>query len=176
MRRFMMWALTLGVVAQFCGGALAQAPEASPKAKAQVRSQPKPQTSDGARLYFLREKGVISTGVGIKINGQQVGSVAKGTYFSVNRPPGRYRITCVNPMSMDYESEIQIEAGRTYYFGIGRPQVSAPGQNLVNQALAGSSGQQMRSTSPQMPANAAAGFYQIDAAEGAAIVSQMKPQ
>ena len=53
----------------------------------------------------------------------------------------------MNPISMDYEAEIEIEGGKTYYFGVGTPQVAAPGQNLLNQTLAGSSGQQMRPTS-----------------------------
>ena len=68
---------------------------------------------------------------------------------------------------MDYEAEIEIEAGKTYYFGIGTPQVAAPGQNLLNQALAGSSGQQMRPTSALMAGFSGAALYQIDAAEGA---------
>jgi hypothetical protein len=98
-------------------------------------------------LYFLREKGLWATEAGIKLDGQPVGSVSKGFYFSVDRPPGRYRITCVNPVSMDYEAEVQIEGGQTYYFGIGTPQTGAPGQDLLNQAVSGSSGRQLRSTS-----------------------------
>jgi hypothetical protein len=150
MRRFVVWALMLCVMAQFGGCASSSVPEAALESHAQ--SQPKQRNARLARLYFLREKGMIGTEVGIKIDGKPVGSVAKGLYFSVDRPPGRYRIACVNPISMDYETEIQIEGGRTYYFGIGTPQVAAPGQNLLNQALAGSSGQQMPATSPLMGA------------------------
>ena len=116
-----------------------------------------------ARLYFLREKGLWATEAGIKIDGQPVGSVSKGFYFSVDKPPGRYRITCVNPVSADYEAEVQSEGGQTYYFGIGTPQTSAPAQNLLNQAVSGSSGQQLRSTS-LMSGFAGAALYQIDAA------------
>ena len=57
--------------------------------------------------------------------------------------------------------------------GIGAPQLSAPGQNLLNQAVAGSSGQQMQATFPLM---AGAALYQLDAAEGAAVISQLKTQ
>ncbi len=77
---------------------------------------------------------------------------------------------------MDYETEIQIEGGRTYYFGIGTPQVAAPGQNLLNQAVAGSSEQQMPATSPLMAGFSGAALYQLDATEGAAVISQLKPQ
>lgn len=170
MRRFVSWALVLCVVAQFGGCASSPIPEAA------LEPQSKQRDTRLARLYFLRQKGLIGTDVGIKIDGKSVGSVAKGLYFSVDRPPGRYRISCVNPISMDYETEIQIEGGRTYYFGIGTPQVAAPGQNLLNQALAGSSGQQMPATSPLMAGFSGAALYQLSATEGAAVISQLKPQ
>jgi hypothetical protein len=172
MRRYVSWALVLCLVAQFGGCASSPVSEAA----LEVRPQPKLRDARIARLYFLREKGLVGTEVGIKIDGQPVGSVAKGLYFIVDKPPGRYRIACANPISMDYETEIQIEGGRTYYFGIGTPQVSAPGQNLLNQAVAGSSGEQMRPTSPLMAGFSGAALYQIDAAEGPAVISQLKPQ
>jgi hypothetical protein len=169
MRRFLLWASVLCLVAQFGGCA------SSPVAEA-LEPQPKQQDARIARLYFLREKGLISAEVGIKIDSSSVGSVDKGLYFFVDRPPGRYRISCVNPISMDYETEVQIEGGRTYYFGIGTPQVPAPGQNLLNQAIAGSSGQQMRATSPLMAGFSGAALYLLDAKEGAAAISQLKPR
>ena len=131
----------------------------------------------GSRDYiFCARRDLSATEVGIKVDGKPVGSVTKGFYFFSEKPPGRYRIACVNPIMMDYEAEIEIEAGKTYYFGVGTPQVAAPGQNLLNQALAGSSGQQMRPTSPLMAGFSGAALYQIDAAEGPAVISQLKPQ
>jgi hypothetical protein len=172
MRRLVVWALVFGLVASFGG--------CKSSTVSEVALQPPPQTKPRdarlARLYFLREKGLVGTEVGIKIDGKPVGSVSTGLYFSLDRPPGRHRIACVNPISMDYETEIETEAGKTYYFGIGTPQVAAPGQNLLNQALAGSSGQQMRPTSALMAGFSGAALYQIDAAEGPAIISQLKPQ
>jgi hypothetical protein len=172
MRRVVVWALVFGLVAPFGGCKSSTVSEVALEPPPQTR----PRDSRLARLYFLREKGLVGTEVGIKIDGKPVGSVAQGLYFSSDRPPGRYRIACVNPISMDYETEIEIEGGTTYYFGVGTPQVAAPGQNLLNQALAGSSGQQMRPTSPLMAGFSGAALYQIDAAEGAAVVSQLKPQ
>jgi hypothetical protein len=147
-----------------------------PRSKAAAAPQSKPQGATPARLYFLREKGLWATEAGIKIDGQPVGSVSKGFYFFVDRPPGRYRITCVNPLSMDYEAEIQIEGGRTYYFGVGTSRSGPPAQSLLNQAVSGSSGQQLRSTSPLMSGFSGAVLYQIDAAEGPAIIGQLKPK
>ena len=172
MRRVVLWALVFCVVAQFGG--------CKSSTVSEVALAPPPQTKPRdarlARLYFLREKGLAGAEVGIKVDGKPVGSVTKGFYFFSEKPPGRYRIACVNPILMDYEAEIEIEAGKTYYFGVGTPQVAAPGQNLLNQALAGSSGQQMRPTSPLMAGFSGAALYQIDAAEGAAVISQLKPQ
>jgi hypothetical protein len=125
-------------------------------------------------FYARRDFGRLKRA--FKIDGQPVGSVSKGFYFSVDRPPGRYRINCVNPVSMDYEAEVQIEGGQTYYFGIGVPQTGAPGQNLLNQAVAGSSGQQLSPTSPLMSGFSGAALYQIDVAEGPAVISQLKPK
>jgi Protein of unknown function (DUF2846) len=177
MRRLGSWAFVLFVFAQFGGWVFVSEAAAGPqsRSKAAAGSQSKPLGARHARLYFLREKGLWATEAEIKIDGQPVGSVSKGLYFSIDRPPGRYRITCVNPVSADYEAEVQIEGGQTYYFGIGVPQTGAPGQNLLNQAVAGSSGQQLPSSSFKS-AFAGAALYQIDAAEGPAIISQLKPQ
>jgi hypothetical protein len=178
MRRLVSWAFVLFVFAQFGGWVSVSEAVAAPqpRSKAAAEPQSKPQAPRLARLYFLREKGMWGTEVGIKIDGQPVGSVSKGLYFSVSKPPGRYRITCVNPISMDYEAEVQIEGGQTYYFGIGVPQHYAPGQNLLNQALAGSSGRQLQATSPLASGFSGAALYQIDAAEGPAVIGQLKPK
>ena len=177
MRRLVSWAFVLFVFAQFGGWVPVSEAAAGPQPRSKTAAEPqsKQQGARLARLYFLREKGLWATEAGIKIDGQPVGSVSKGFYFSVDKPPGRYRITCVNPVSADYEAEVQIEGGQTYYFGIGTPQTSAPAQNLLNQAVSGSSGQQLRSTS-LMSGFAGAALYQIDAAEGPAVISQVVPR
>jgi hypothetical protein len=177
MRRLVSWAFVLFVFAQFGGWVSVSEAAAGPqpRSKAAAEPQSKQQGARLARLYFLREKGLWATEAGIKIDGQPVGSVSKGFYFSVDRPPGRYRITCVNPVSMDYEAEVQIEGGQTYYFGIGTPQTGAPGQDLLNHIVSGSSGQQLRSTS-LMSGFSGAALYQIDVAHGPAVVRQLKPK
>jgi len=127
MRRLVPWAFVLFVFVQFGGWVSVAAAGPQPRSKTAAEPQSKQQGPRLARLYFLREKGLWATEAGIKIDDQPVGSVSKGFYFSVDKPPGRYRITCVNPVSANYEAEVQIEGGQTYYFGVGTPQTGAPG-------------------------------------------------
>ena len=177
MRRLVSWAFVLFVFAQFGGWVSVSEAVAGPqpRSKAAAERQSKQPGARLARLYFLREKGLWATEAGIKLDGQPVGSVSKGFYFSVDRPPGRYRITCVNPVSADYEAEVQVEGGQTYYFGVGTPQTGAPAQDLLNQAFSGSSGRQLPSTTLKS-GFAGAALYQIDGAEGPAVIGQLKPK
>jgi len=142
---------------------------------AALESQAKQRDARLARMYFLREK-FGTPAAEIKVDGTPIGTVAGGYYFFVDRPPGMYKLSSASGLSMAYEVETRVEAGQTYYFGIGVPQTAPIGQNLLNQALAGSSGQQMRSTSPLMGGFSAAALYQFDSAAGAAVISQLRAQ
>jgi hypothetical protein len=144
-------------------------------APAALESQSKPRDGRVARMYFLRDRGP-PVPAEIKIDHQVVGTVVSGYYFFVDRLPGKYLLSSGTSLSMAYEAEMQVEAGQSYYFGIGVPQGGPPVQDFVNQAYAGSSGQQLRPTSPLMGGFSAAALYQIDPASGAAIVGQLKPQ
>ena len=176
MRRLVVWAFFLLVFTQSGGWVSVAAAGPEPRSKAAADPQSRPQGPRLAHLYFLREKGLWATEVGIKIDDQPVGSVSKGFYFSVDKPPGRHRITCVNPMSADYEAEVQIEGGHTYYFGIGTSEAGPPVQSLLNHVVSGSSGRQLPSTSPLKAGFSAAVLYQIDAADGPAVIGQLKPK
>lgn len=111
----------------------------------------------------------------IKIDDKPVGKLEMGSFFSVERPPGTYKIASHTTMSMtDYEVEVPIEAGQTYYFGVGTQRGGAIGQDLLNQAIAGSSGQQIRSTSPLKSAFAGAGLFRLEPAAGAAAIEKLK--
>jgi Protein of unknown function (DUF2846) len=87
-----------------------------------------------ARMYFLREQGVLGALGGrtaaaeIKVNGKTVGSVINGSYLFVDRPPGLYKLSAQTGLSLAFETEAQVEAGHVYYFGVGVPQSGAPGQ------------------------------------------------
>lgn len=150
-------------------------------APAALESQSKQRDIRLARIYFLREGNLVAlygsaAGAEIQVDGKPVGAVIGGTYFFVDRPPGTYKLSAGTALSMAYETQARVEAGQTYYFGIGTPQVSPIGQNLVNQAVGGSGGQQMTARSPLMGGFSAAALYQLNATAGAALVAQLKPQ
>ena len=153
----------------------------APVQSKQSAVQAKPTGSGRARLYFLREKGIFGAMGGmaasaeIKIDGKPVGKVEMGSFFVVDRPPGLAKIASHTTMSMaDYEIEVPIEAGKTYYFGVGTQRGGAPVQDLLNQAIAGSSGQQIRSTSPFKSAFSGSGLFRLEPAAGAAAIEKLK--
>ncbi|MGY8685669.1 DUF2846 domain-containing protein [Bradyrhizobium sp. UFLA05-153] len=156
-------------------------PAGSPAQSNQPTAQVKPKEARLARLYFLREKGIFGAMGGlaasseIKIDGKPVGKIEMGSYFVVDRPPGVHKIASHTTMAMaDYEVEVPIEAGQTYYFGVGTQRTGPIGQDLLNQAIAGSSGQQIRSTSPLKSAFAGAGLFRLEPAAGAAAIEKLK--
>ncbi|MCK1362710.1 DUF2846 domain-containing protein [Bradyrhizobium sp. 199] len=160
----------------------APAKQAGPAAPArQAAAQAKPTGSRHARLYFLREKGILGAMGGlaasteILIDGKSAGKVDMGTFFVVDRPPGPAKIATRMKLAMtDYEIEVPIEAGKTYYFGVGTRRGGAPVQDLLNQAVSGSSGEQIRSSSPFKASFAGAGLFRFEPAAGAAAIEKLK--
>jgi hypothetical protein len=160
----------------------APAKQASPATRSpSPAAQGKPSGSRNARLYFLREKGILGAMGGLAattevlIDGKSAGKVDMGTFFVVERPPGVHKIATHMKLSItDYEIEVPVEAGKTYYFGIGTPRTGPPVQDLLNQAIAGSSGQQIRSSSPFKSAFAGASLFRLEPAAGAAAIEKLK--
>ncbi|WP_029584227.1 DUF2846 domain-containing protein [Bradyrhizobium sp. URHD0069] len=145
-----------------------------------IESQSKQRDSRLARMYFLREQGVLGALGGaapaaeIKIDGKAVGSVTNGSYIFVDRSPGLHKLSVQSGISLAFETEVQVEAGRAYYFNIGVPKTGAPGMDLLNQAYAGGSGQQMRAQSPMSSGFSGAVFYSLDPSAGAAAIERLK--
>jgi hypothetical protein len=144
-------------------------------APAALESQSKQRDARLARMYFLRDRGP-PVPAEIKIDHQVVGTVVSGSYFFVDRPPGKHLLSSGTSLSMAYEAEVQVEAGQSYYFGIGVPQTGKLGFDLIEGAYAGSSGQQLQPTSSIMGGMSAAALYQIDPGTGAAVVARLTPQ
>ncbi len=145
-----------------------------------IESQSKQKDTRLARMYFLREQGVLGALGGtapaaeIKVDGKTVGSVTNGSYIFVDRAPGPYQLSVQSALTLAFETEVQVEAGKAYYFNIGVPKTGAPGQDLLNQAYAGGSGQQMRAQSPLSVGFSGAVLYILDPAAGAAEIERLK--
>jgi hypothetical protein len=131
-------------------------------------------------MYFLREKGMLGAVGGtapaaeVTVDGKTVGAVTDGSYIFVDRAPGIYKLSVQSALSLAFETEVQIDAGGAYYFNIGVPKTGAPGQDLLNQAYAGGSGQQMRAQAPLTTGFSGAVFYSLDPAAGAAEIQELK--
>ena len=145
-----------------------------------IESQSKQRDTRLARMYFLREQGVLGALGGstpaaeVKVDGKTVGTVTNGSYIFVDRSPGPYKLSVQSGISLAFETEVQVEAGKAYYFNIGVPKTGAPGTDLLNQAYAGGSGQQMRTQSPLSAGFSGAVFYSLDPAAGAAEIQGLK--
>jgi hypothetical protein len=139
-----------------------------------IESQSRQRDARSARLYFLRERallGAATPAAEVKIDGTTVGSVASGSYFFVDRPPGLHKLSVQSGISLAFETEAQVEAGRDYYFGIGVPKTGMPGQDLANQAVSGASGQQMRGS---FTGFSGAVLYSLAPSAGAAEIERLK--
>jgi hypothetical protein len=164
------------IVIVFCV-ALQLAACAGPSA---IESQSKQRDTRLARMYFLREKGMLGALGGtvptaeVKVDGKTVGSVTNGSYIFVDRSPGLYKLSVQSALTLAFETEVQVEADRAYYFNIGVPKTGAPGQDLLNQAYAGGSGQQMHAQSPLSVGFSGAVFYSLDPSAGAAEIERLK--
>lgn len=145
-----------------------------------IESQSKQRDARLARMYFLREQGVLGALGGaapaaeIRVDGKPVGAVTNGSYIFVDRSPGLYKLSVQAGISLAFETEAQVEAGRSYYFNIGVPRTGAPGTDLLNRAYAGGGGQQMRGQSPLSSGFSAAVLFDLDPAAGAAAIEHLK--
>ena len=126
-----------------------------------------------ARLYFLRPAAALSGSYGvpfdITINGQKVGDLSPGSYFFVDRPPGRYTMSVRGLLDAPFVSDVDVVASRSYYFEIGpRP----PRTNMEAIAM-------MTWTAPGQLVSgrgllAGFGFYALDAGTGPAKIAGLK--
>ena len=171
-------AMTFVVASLGCAGfaALAEpAKQPAPPAKQaglaapakQTAAKAKPTGSRNARLYFLREKGILgaigglAASIEILIDGKSAGKVDMGTFFVVDRPPGVTKIATRMKLSMaDYEIEVPIEARPTT--SASAPGVAAPPCRTClirrSRAAAASRSARHRPSRPLSPARVCSGL------------------
>jgi hypothetical protein len=142
---------------------------------ATAEPQAAPQDQRLARLYFLRQSGLvgsIAADARVLVDGQAAGVLEAGSYFQINRPAGRYTLRLepkVLLLPNFFETAVTVAAGETAYFEIGAV-TSATGAGWASAMMAGNVGQRMDGRS----FNNTFQFNSLDAARGAAEVSKLK--
>lgn len=142
-----------------------------------VALEPQNRSLDGrqARLYFIRQANAVAglltyPTVSIKVDGKPVGGLATGVFIFVDRPAGPHTIN-VSGSSHDksgFETDIQIEAGGSYYFEIG-PIVRINNDRFV-QGIMEVSGRPLPGRYSEYSGFM---FYSLDATAGAASVARL---
>ena len=140
-----------------------------------VESQAKERTTRPARLYFLREKGLMDgLRPDVQVDGKSIGAVGNGAYLVIDRPPGLHQLAVGNTLAVIFETEVQVEAGQSYFFNIAPRASGVPLQDLAGFALVGGKGQPMQAKSPLRAALAGPIFYRLEPAAGAAEIERLK--
>jgi hypothetical protein len=143
-----------------------------------LESQSKQKDARLARLYFIRPGGWMAQGgtIGIKVNGQNVGGIAHGSYLFVDRPFGTYTLTVVPPFDWgNFETDVRVAAGTTYYYAIAVKPTAVP--------LAGGGVVTLSQSNPGTPTQNKSGnifttfrLNALDAATGAAAIANLRAQ
>ncbi len=144
-------------------GATAQtpAPATTPKAAASATTAPDAKPADtktaaaaspgGAKIYIIRAKGIPSvarlTTFDVLVDGRKVGELPAGTYVLASRPPGHHTVEMQNGAGGIFfascKGEMTLAAGMTYYVGAGPAPTGAPGTDLINFLMLGTTGKQL---------------------------------
>jgi hypothetical protein len=140
-------------------------------ATAALESQSKVQDRRQARVYIMRESTLIySMGVApvLKVNGQEVGRVANGSYFFVDRPPGTYTVTLETPLTPGrFKADVTLRPGATYYV-----KIAPRAEHLVIGLAVGMAGQIFEAAVAEN--SGAFSVTALDQATGAAMLKELK--
>ncbi|MEH2511631.1 hypothetical protein V1291_002985 [Nitrobacteraceae bacterium AZCC 1564] len=124
-----------------------------------------------ARIFFIRHSSFLS-GLGkpdIKVDDKLVGSLAVGSYFVVDRPPGPHRIAVHGALdSTGWQTSLDLLPGTSYYLELGP---------VVRRNIDGFRLESMDVTGQPLPGrpglNSAFMFYVLDPSAGAAVVARL---
>ena len=139
-----------------------------------VESQSKPHSAQSARIYVVRPGALSGAALGaaVKVNGAGSDRSQTTHTSSSTAPPGRYKIevSAIGTLG-NLEHEVQVEAGRTYYFAYmaGAAATSLPGG--IPLVIPGPTGGRQVGQATFL---AGAYLAEFDAAAGAEVVARMK--
>ncbi len=139
-----------------------------------VEPQNQPLAARNARIYVLRPPAMVSMALlaNVKVDGSEVGGVANNSYLSIDRPPGRYELEVGSPGYFGSSAvEVQVEAGRSYYFTLNMLATQIPLGTIPIQTGAGVAGQPVG----QSGLLAGSSLGQLDANAGTTMLARLKP-
>lgn len=139
-----------------------------------LEPQNRPLNAQQARIYVLRPGAWTygATGADIKIDDKAVGEVANNSYLSIDRPPGRYKLTVRMPFDLGTsEHEFQAAGGRKYYFVINMKSTTVP---ITGGGFFTMSSPTTGRVVEQRSLFAQTYLAELDEATGAAALSQLK--
>jgi len=124
-----------------------------------------------ARIFFIRHSSFLAS-LGkpdVKVDDKLVGSLAVGSYFVVDRPPGPHRITVYGAMdSVGWQTSLDLLPGTSYYLELGP--VVIVNMDAFRLESMGVTGQPL----PGRPGpNSPFMFYVLDPSAGAAAVTPL---
>jgi hypothetical protein len=127
-----------------------------------------------ARLHFIRQPSAIAglltyPTVDIKVDGKPVGTLTTGSFVIADRPPGTHTISVAGNRfdTVGFETEIQVQAGASYYFEIG-PIVRINNDLLMQEAMVSG-----RPLTGRYNDHSGFMFYSLDVTTGAASVASL---
>jgi hypothetical protein len=138
-------------------------------------TKPSASGQSNGTIYFLRPMPILgwATAPDIKLDGRVVGELSVGSYLAVSAPRGQHKIEVKGGSLFDggYESELQVESGKSYFIEIGPKGEEAPGAQLITRIFAGNTlGQRM----PGRGFMAGHALYLLDAGEGRTKIAKLK--
>ena len=147
-------------------------------AAAQTNNQPaKPAASapGSGTIYFMRPMPVMgwANKPDVRLDGRLVGEISPGTYFVVRPSRGVHKLEVQGGLSGAYQSELKVEAGKSYFIEIGiKDQHSPIGQQLIGRLISNQTwtGQPMQGSGFW----ATFMFYLLPEQEGRAKIAQLK--
>lgn len=144
---------------------------AAPTSKEATKTSAPAQSN--ATIYFLRPLPVLgwATKPDIKLDDRLVGELSVGSYLVVSCPRGQHKIGVRGGgLEGGFETQLQVESGKSYYLEVGPAGQPAPGAQLFNRLVNNNTfGQRM----PGSSLLAVYVFYQLSAEEGRAKIANM---
>ena len=148
-------------------------------AAAQTGSQPATKPSASApgsgTIYFMRPMPIMgwANKPDVRFDGRLVGEISPGTYFVVRAPRGIHKLEVQGGLAGAFQSELKVEAGKTYFIEIGiKDQYSPIGQQLIGRLISNQTwtGQPMQGSGFW----ASYMFFLLNEQEGRAKIAQLK--